>query len=108
MTFHKQGQVTVPTTQLHQATVQEQELKIILTGSGIIKAPGQCLEGIPALQQHQFCCKWHWELTIVSNLQNLKEDIENKDMVTQSAMVQSKKVMALQHGLLKGTPKITE
>jgi len=27
------------------------------------------------LQQHQFCHEWHWELTIVSNLQKLEEDI---------------------------------
>jgi len=76
MAFHSQGQVAVPTNPLQQAMVQEQESKIILTGSGMIDTHVQPLEGIPFLQQHQFCHKWQWELTVIGNLPELMVDIQ--------------------------------
>jgi len=73
--FHNQGQVAIPTNPLQHATVQVQASKIILTGSGMIETHGPPLEGTPFLQQHPFCHEWHWELTVVSDLQEVVADI---------------------------------
>jgi len=75
MTFHCQGEASVPTNTLQWATVQVHETKIILMGCRKIETQVQPLEGITSLQQHHFGHEWQWELMVISNLQDLVADI---------------------------------
>jgi len=68
--FNGQGERSeAPEYILQCAMVQTQGVKVILTRSGPIE---QITDN---LQTQPFHCMWHWEVTFVSNLQQLLDDI---------------------------------
>jgi len=75
MSFHKQGELSEPPPLTQHATVQEHEIKVILTGTGMILPKPKPCECMAQLQQHPFYWEWQWELTITGNLPNLVESL---------------------------------
>jgi len=62
-------------TQLHQATVQVHNTKVILTGSRPIASPQKHSDKMTVLKEHSFTCTWHWEVIVIDNLSMLVDDI---------------------------------
>jgi len=61
--------------QLHQATVQVQVFKVILTGSSPIAQKPIQKDHMTKLHKHPFAQTWYWEVMVVGNLTQLVDNI---------------------------------